>query len=182
MCARYFGCFGLVTSTIEVPLDSVFPVTVLISRAAVMADVGDEAFALLVHERLVGAAALEVAVADQLHVALLGGWLLLRGYARMPRECDRRQPDRRKSRTHNPHIGLRVGRILHRSLGSSKGVRACPLSGRPSWLQRRLPRRHETRRRSARLRRGGFGERVAETETFDLHVAQLDRRAPVQPR
>ena len=64
-----------------------------------MADVGDEAIALLVDERLVGAAALQVAVADQLHVALLGGLLLLRGYARMPRECDRRQTDRRESRT-----------------------------------------------------------------------------------
>src|SRR5258708_5678049 len=39
---------------------------------AVMPDVGDPAAALLVDHGLIGAAALEVVVADQLHVALLG--------------------------------------------------------------------------------------------------------------
>ena len=39
---------------------------------AVVADVGDPAVALLVDDGLVGAASLEIVVADKLHVALLG--------------------------------------------------------------------------------------------------------------
>ena len=48
--------------------------------AAVVADVGDPAVALFVHDRLIGASSLQVMVADELHVALfglrrpLGGW------------------------------------------------------------------------------------------------------------
>ncbi len=74
MWARYFGCAGSVTSTIDVPLNSGWPVSGLtgfgrVRRAAVVADIGDVAVALLVNGRLVGGAVLQVVVADEAHVA-----------------------------------------------------------------------------------------------------------------
>ena len=76
-CARDISdCAGSVTSTIDVPLNSACPVSGLIGwarrRAAVVADVGDIAVALLVDRRLVGAAALQIVVADEPHVLGLG--------------------------------------------------------------------------------------------------------------
>ena len=77
MCRRYFGCAGSVTSTIEVPFGSALPVMRIDRRgnvvgAAVMADIGDPAVALMMDGRLIGAARLQVAGADQLHVGGFG--------------------------------------------------------------------------------------------------------------
>ena len=74
ICARYFGCAGSVTSTIEVPLGSSLPVSGLngfgiSGGAAMMADIGDPAVALMMDGRLIGAACLQVVVADEPHIA-----------------------------------------------------------------------------------------------------------------
>ena len=81
------GCAGSVTSTIEVPFGSALPVMRIDRRrdivaAAVMADIGDPAVALMMDGRLIGAARLQVAGSDQLHVEGFGrraDHLLLRG-------------------------------------------------------------------------------------------------------
>ena len=44
----------------------------IVRGAAVMADIGDPAPVLLMHQRLIGAAPLQVAVADQPHIVRLG--------------------------------------------------------------------------------------------------------------
>ena len=67
----------------EVPFGSVLPVSGLGCIAAVVADVGDPAVALLLDHGLIGAAGLQVVVADQLHVVVfrrtLGRTLCSRG-------------------------------------------------------------------------------------------------------
>ncbi len=55
-----------------------------------VADIGDPAVPLLVDDGLVGAAALEVVVADELHVVLLG--LVLRQGLTGERDTERRKP------------------------------------------------------------------------------------------
>jgi hypothetical protein len=55
MCRRYFGWAGSV-----------------IVGAAVMADIGDPALALMMDGRLIGAARLQVVIADQFHVGGFG--------------------------------------------------------------------------------------------------------------
>ena len=65
MWRRYFGCAGSVTSTIEVPFGSALPVMRIdrhrdVVGAAVMADIGDPAVALMMDGRLIGAARLQV--------------------------------------------------------------------------------------------------------------------------
>ena len=65
------------TSTIEVPFGSAFPVMRIDGRrnivgAAVMADIGDAAVALMMDGRLIGAARLQIAGSDQLHVGGFG--------------------------------------------------------------------------------------------------------------
>ncbi len=70
---RYFGCAGSVTSTIEVPFGSALPVMRIdrlrnVVGAAVVADIGDPAVALVMDGRLIGAARLQIVGADQLHV------------------------------------------------------------------------------------------------------------------
>jgi len=69
-----------VPPTVEVPLSSSRPVGGLRARPpTVVADVGDHAPALLMDRRLVGRAALQVVVADQLHVVSLGSVATWRG-------------------------------------------------------------------------------------------------------
>ena len=61
---------------IEVPFGSALPVSGLTGSefvgAAVMADIGDPAVALVMDGRLIGAAGLQVVVPDQLHVGGFG--------------------------------------------------------------------------------------------------------------
>jgi hypothetical protein len=96
-----------VTSTIEVPLSSSAPVSGLRARAAVVADVGDDAPALRVDRRLVGRAALQIVVADQLHVAGFGavtasGRLGRRGPGREHHEGEAEDGQRGASQTGKP--------------------------------------------------------------------------------
>ena len=78
-----------------------------------MADVGDPAAALLVNDGLVGAAALQIVVADELHVALLG-FVLRHGLA------DERDAERRKAGDvlratirHDPLLQWFSRRLIH---------------------------------------------------------------------
>src|SRR5438093_1524467 len=61
-----------------------------VGDAAVMADIGDPAAGLLMHQRLIGAARLQVAVADQRHVAGLR-LLLSEGRAARGGEAEREE-------------------------------------------------------------------------------------------
>src|SRR5260370_33004264 len=56
-------------------------------EVAVVTDVGDEAIALLVHQRLIRAAALQIVVADQAHAVLFRLRPLRRG-GRLRIQCD----------------------------------------------------------------------------------------------
>ena len=110
--ARYFGFFGSVTSTIEVPLNSACPVIGLtgfgtVRRAAVMADIGDVAVALLVDDRLIGAARLQVVVADQAHV------LGFRRIADLGRLRHRRRGERRSDRNGGRKMCEADGELPH---------------------------------------------------------------------
>jgi hypothetical protein len=72
-------------------------------NAAVMADIGDPAVALVVDDRLIGTARLQIAVADQRHVAGLG-ILLRQGGVRRAEEQRSRHHDAPNHTT--SHVGL----------------------------------------------------------------------------
>ena len=149
ICARYFGCSGSVTSMIEVPLNS----ACLVSRidrlrhrigAAVMADIGDVAVALLVDDRLVGAARLQVVVADQAHVLGFGrsaDALLLLRHRRHRRERGQsdgrgREPSRHACRVEAEDArvhGSRLPDVCFRRLARRRICRAARISryGKP---------------------------------------------------
>ena len=115
ICARYFGCFGSVTSTIEVPLNSAWPLSGLTGfgtawRPAVMADIGDVAVALLVDDRLVGAARLQVVVADEPHVP---GFRRIADLRRLRERGQSQQSSGRASSPQPAGCGSH-GRSLHR--------------------------------------------------------------------